>query len=139
MVVSDASIAPDGSRVAFVHRSVDAQERTRTAIWEVAAEGGTPPREITRGPRDSQPRWRPDGGALAFVRGDAKLPPQLFVLDGRGGEARAVTRLPWGTLGAFAWMPDGRRILFSWGAWTRPSRRTRPANASRAAPPRRRA
>ncbi|MFO0894227.1 MAG: S9 family peptidase [Phycisphaerales bacterium] len=114
VVVSDASIAPDGSRVAFVHRSVDAQERTRTAIWEVAAEGGTPPREITRGPRDSQPRWRPDGGALAFVRGDAKLPPQLFVLDGRGGEARAVTRLPWGTLGAFAWMPDGRRILFSW-------------------------
>ncbi len=70
---------------------------------------------MTSGPRDSGPRWSPDGSRLVFARSVEKdgkpQPQQLCVLPMSGGEAWPLTSLPKGA-GAPAWSPDGRRLAF---------------------------
>ena len=97
--VADPQIAPDGSRVAFLRVSVDRQkDQYETAIWIADSDGREPPRRLTAGPRDTAPRWSPDGTRLAFVRAaesDGRVqPPQIFVMPMNGGEGRAVTDIP---------------------------------------------
>src|SRR5262245_35373995 len=79
-----------------------------------ASTGPTPPRALTSGTRDSQPRWSPDGKTLAFVRGMEGKPAQIFLLPMTGGEATQLTRVKGGASQP-RWSPDGRRILFSSG------------------------
>ena len=111
-------MAPDGSRVAFVRVSVNRQkEQYETSIWVAATgAGATAPQPFTSGPRDSNPRWSPDGTRLAFVRAaetEGRVqPPQIYVMIMTGGEPRAVTDIPRGA-GAPAWAPDSKAIAFS--------------------------
>lgn len=58
--------------------------------------------------RLSSPAWRPDGSAVAFLvkRDDAQ---QLYMLQKRGGEARAITSLPNGVT-SFLWAPCGTKV-----------------------------
>ena len=79
--------------------SVDRQkDQYETAIWIADSDGREPPRRLTAGPRDTAPRWSPDGTRLAFVRAaesDGRVqPPQIFVMPMNGGEGRAVTDIP---------------------------------------------
>jgi dipeptidyl aminopeptidase/acylaminoacyl peptidase len=115
--VADPRIAPDGSRIAFTRVSVDTvTDNYRTSLWIIAADGTGPqaPRALTSGPRDTQPRWSPDGRAIAFVRGTEGKPGQLFVLSMEGGEAVQLTRLAGGAATP-AWSPDSRSIAFTSG------------------------
>jgi dipeptidyl aminopeptidase/acylaminoacyl peptidase len=115
--IADPQISPDGSRVAYTRVTVDEEEdEYRTNLWlaDVRSAGAAapPPRQLTFGGRDSQPRWSPDGASLAFVRKpDAKEPGQLQLLPLAGGEARALTTLKGGA-SAPAWSPDGARLAF---------------------------
>ncbi|WP_207456978.1 S9 family peptidase [Herbiconiux sp. SYSU D00978] len=79
-------------------------------LWSVPLDGG-PARRLTRGFRDTSPRFSPDGSLLAFLRAEAGRPPQLHVVDARGGEPVAVTEQKLG-VSAFAWSPDGARLAF---------------------------
>lgn len=111
--VSQPSISPDGTRVAFVVRTADRERDEDTSrIWLADVDGGVV-RPLTAGPADSCPVWSPDGRSLAFVaarRGaDGSGPPQVFVLRLDGGEAGAVTELPLGA-GSPVWSPDGRTL-----------------------------
>ena len=115
--IADPQISPDGQRVAYTQVGVNAEDDAyRTDLWlaDVPAAGrpAVPPRPLTFGGRDSQPRWSPDGGSLAFVRkgADGKN-PQLHVLPLGGGEARALTDLA-GGVSSPAWSPDGTRLAF---------------------------
>ena len=66
--IGDPQISPDGARVAFVRVTVnEKKDNYNTAIWTVATATGET-RQLTNGPRDSSPRWSPDGKFLAFVR-----------------------------------------------------------------------
>src|ERR1051325_7329973 len=82
--IADPQVAPDGSRVAFVRVTVNAKkDGYDTAIWTVSTASGES-RQLTAGPRDSTPRWSPDGKFICFVRSPEKdgrpEPPQLFML-----------------------------------------------------------
>src|SRR5829696_2586184 len=66
--IGDPQVSPDGSRVAFVRVTVnDKKDGYNTAIWTVTTANGET-RQLTNGPRDTTPRWSPDGKYLLFVR-----------------------------------------------------------------------
>ncbi|MFN0087423.1 MAG: S9 family peptidase [Blastocatellia bacterium] len=114
--IADPQISPDGSRVAFVKVWVNQKaDRYDSALWIVPTDG-KPARQLTAGPRDSTPRWSPDGKQLAFIRSAEKegrpQPPQLYLLRLDGGEAQPITEMARGA-GGFEWSPDGRTIVFS--------------------------
>ena len=110
--VQDPQISPDGRAVAFVKVSPDPLDKSyKRNIWLYSLADGAL-RQLTRGDKDSQPRWSPDGAQLAFVsaRGDK---PQVYLLPtaAPGGEARALTSLDNGAHSP-DWSPDGGRIAF---------------------------
>src|SRR5947207_8665366 len=96
--IGDPQISPDGARVAFVRVTVnDKKDGYNTAIWTVSTANGET-RQLTNGPRDSTPRWSPDGKYLVFVRAPERdgrpEPPQLFMRARAGGEPFQLRTLP---------------------------------------------
>src|ERR1700687_2002344 len=117
--IADPQIAPDGSRVAFARVTVSAKkDGYDTAIWSVATRGGEAAQRMTNGPRDTQPRWSPDGKQLAFLRAAEKdgkqqqPPPQIHLLSMTGAEPHAITSLAKG-VSTIAWSPRGDAIAFT--------------------------
>ncbi len=111
--VGGFSVSPDGRRVAYAVSTPDVDANaSRSSIWMVsmdAAAGAAAgePRRITSGEkRDSDPRFSPDGGRLAFLsnRGGSS---QIWVLDLSGGDPVQATNFPT-EVGGFTWSRDGR-------------------------------
>lgn len=109
--LSAPTLHPDGAFavVAVTHPSfaVDAEVGQ---LWRVPLDGGRP-RRITRGFRDTAPKFSPDGTLLAFVRSQPGKPGQLFVAPADGGEPMQVTDQKLG-VGTFEFSDDSRRIVF---------------------------
>jgi dipeptidyl aminopeptidase/acylaminoacyl peptidase len=115
--VADPQVSPDGTTVAFVRVTVNEKEnRYDTSLFLVPASGAAAPRRMTYGTRDTAPRWAPDGKRLVFLRSIEKdgkpQPPQIYLLQMGGGEARALTDAASGA-GNPVWSPDGRQIAFT--------------------------
>ena len=113
--IGDPQVSPDGARVAFVRTTVnDRKDGYNTALWLVETATGQT-RQLTNGPRDTTPRWSPDGKYLVFVRAPEVSgrvePQQLFMLAMSGGEPFQFTTLPRGA-GGPQWSPDGKMIAF---------------------------
>ncbi len=114
-------MSPDGRRVLLVRKGVGRRNGDETGIWVADAEGTRVPRRLTAGPKDSMPRWSPDGRRVAFVRAERGAPPRIMVVPASGGTARELVRMPEGTVRDFAWSPCGGRMAFSFRA-TAPER-----------------
>ena len=88
--ISDPQMSPDGSKVVYVHTTIDYEENDYVKhIWlhDIATGRDT---QFTGGPgKDSNPRWSPSGNKLLFLSSgrqpDSKT--ELFVIYADGGEA----------------------------------------------------
>jgi len=110
--VGDPQPAPDGSRVAYVVTTADAETggKYTSRIWIVPTDGSTPPCPLTTGTaKDTAPRWSPDGTRIAFLSTRAEDTAHLFVLDLRGGDPRQLT-VGCEAVSAPTWSPDGTHI-----------------------------
>jgi dipeptidyl aminopeptidase/acylaminoacyl peptidase len=110
VLVGDAQISSDGTKVTYVQRAMDREKDdyvTNVWLWE---DGAT--RQYTSGDKDSTPRWSPDGRSLAFLsKRDETGKVRLFVLHADGGEALPLTDKEW-DVSSIVWSPDGNRIAF---------------------------
>lgn len=118
--VGRPSVAPDGSRavVEVSHPSFEADSNV-SQLWEVPLDAADARRDaaasrsrrLTRGAGDSSPQFSPDGTVIAFLRA-TDGPPQLAIVDARGGEPLVVTDQKLG-VGEFAWAPDSATIVYT--------------------------
>ncbi|MDX6273821.1 MAG: hypothetical protein QOJ92_1031 [Frankiales bacterium] len=109
------SISPDGRRAVYPLTRIDLEEdEYRSVLWLAELDGSSPPRQLTHGIKDGQPRWSPDGQWIAFTRtlSAEGSKAQLHLLPAGGGDARQVTDVTTG-VGEFAWAPDSRRIAYA--------------------------
>ncbi len=114
-IVEDPRNSPDGKWIAYVHVTLDKLENAyKRNIWLAPTQGGEP-LQLTRGGKDTQPRWSPDGKLLAFVSTrNKKSQVYLLRIAEPGGEARQLTNILNGASSP-AWSPDGTRIAFLGG------------------------
>ncbi len=129
-LAGDTTISPDGSRVAFTVRRVDREKnKTRSAIWLSACDGGDARPFTADGHSDGSPRWSPDGRTLAFVSDRDEDQPQICLIPADGGEARVLTHLEPGGIEELVWSPDGVHLAFTYRAT--PPERTKKARKER--------
>ncbi len=112
--VGSAAMSPDGSRVAYVHTSIDEESNSRhREIWLVDTDGLGDARRITSAAHEAtNPVWHPNGQLLAFQSDRSGTTEPWFLDLAAGGEAFQIE----GVGGAPVFSPDG-----FWIAFTRPT------------------
>ena len=112
--IADPQISPDGKQVVYQVTEITdvAANKKHTHLWLAAADGKTPPRQLTSSEKaDTHPRWSPDGTKILFEsnRGGTG---QLYLLDLKnGGEATKLTSISSGAATGI-WSPDGQHVAF---------------------------
>jgi len=124
------TLSPDGAQACVSLSTYDMKSnKGRTSLWLLSTFGGEPRRLTSGGEKDGEPRWSPDGRAIAFVaRRDKDEEPQVYLIAPDGGEARRVTDIATG-VSAIKWFPDGKRLAFV--SWVWPDTRGEEAQAKR--------
>lgn len=111
--LSAPTLHPAGDRaVVSVVRPDVATNEYVGQLWLVPLGEGSPQR-LTRGHRDTAPRFSPDGRWLAFLRAEpGGGAPQLHVVAADGGEPQRLTEATLGA-GEPRWSPDSRQIAYA--------------------------
>lgn len=110
--VSEPTISPDGSKVAFIRNYRDVMtDRTLGNLWVVNFDGSAL-RPLSSGlHNDSSPAWSPDGSRLAY-RSDKSGKTQLYLRWVDSGEEAMLTNLTEAP-GQPVWSPDGKWLAFT--------------------------
>lgn len=112
--VTEAHIAPNGSRVAVVTERFTPEKfhSTRQTVWLVPRDGGPPERVVSQEADASlsHPAWSPDSKRLLYRVSRGEL-SELVVLDLATGRSTTLQTCADGeTIGTTAWAPDSQRI-----------------------------
>ncbi|MGC3995322.1 MAG: S9 family peptidase [Propionicimonas sp.] len=110
---SAPAVHPDGSHavVSVVRPDLDADAYVGQ-LWRVPLVGDGAPLRITRGFRDTSPKFSPDGRILGFLRAQPDGPPQVALVPAEGGEPVVVTDARLGVC-SFAFSGDGTRLAYT--------------------------
>src|SRR5919199_927830 len=128
-VVGDPQISADGARVLYTVKVTNLEKNKYfTHLW-LSHVGNSAARQFTFGEvSDSSPRWSADDARIAFIRTKDKR-TQIWIAPTDGGEARALTDLPEGSISDLRWSPDGKMLAFAFrptGAdWTKDANKKR--------------
>jgi len=111
--VAEPEFSSNGEYVAYSVTTTNVTADRRTSdLWRIRFDGSERA-QLTQTPEHSewQPRWAPDGSALAFLadRGGDDATTQVWLMPAHGGEARKLTDFPAG-VEDYAWSPDGTRL-----------------------------
>ncbi len=127
------SWSPDGSRVAYVHETVDSAAGNTMEIYVMNADGSNPTRLTVNNAIDYMPSWSPDGSRIAFISNrayeaagyDYSSPCDIYVMKADGTKPTRLTTH--GVDSRIAWSPDGSRIAYSdGGIWVMKADGTNP-------------
>jgi len=112
MLITGATISPDGSRVVFMGTS---------GLYSIDAEGGRPTPLSTDEVLEGWPTFSPDGTQIAYLKGVEGIDyhNQVWVMDADGSDAHQIVaedRIPTRIASGLAWSPAGDRIALGlWG------------------------
>jgi dipeptidyl aminopeptidase/acylaminoacyl peptidase len=117
--ISDPQTNPDGSKIVYVHTSIDYSKNDYVKhLWVHDIDKGKDIQFTYGEGKDSFPRWSPDGDRLLFLSSERQPEKnaQLYVISTSGGEAKLIADLDTGIINP-KWSPDGKTILFSSRVW----------------------
>lgn len=127
---SDWTLSDDGRKALWLKWRADKEKDKHVATLMLSEVPGGDHRALTVGRHDiSQPRFSPGGRLVSFVSsrafpdGAKDLPKnergsQIWALDLRGGEARPLTKVPFGVR-SYQWIDDGTILLTARGRKSR--------------------
>lgn len=109
---TDPQISPDGSRIAYVRRSMDIMtDRPVFNIWIIDTDGNNH-RPLLSGSRSyNSPRWSPQGDRLAYISSVDGRGAQIHVRWMDTGQTALLSNLR-RSPSAISWSPDGGQIAF---------------------------
>jgi len=115
--VEGVACSADGAWIAYTVEGSDLEsDERRSSVWMTDFQGSADLRLTTGAESASDPKFSPDGRYVAFLsEHEANGKSQLHLLDRRGGEAQLLEAVT-GDVGAYAWSPDGTRLVISMSA-----------------------
>ena len=106
--VSDPQPDPTGEQVVFVRHWMDRlEDRARSSLWRVQADGSGLEPITDRDSNASTPRWSPDGERIVYLAGG-----ELRMHWLQTGRDTRIAELP-DSPGALSWSPDGQWLAFT--------------------------
>ncbi len=110
--ISDPRVSPRGGRIVFSLRTTDLDEnKGKTDLWLVRADGTGLRRLTTHPAGDHNPRWTPDGEAVLFLSSRSGS-SQVWRISLDGGEAEQLTDLDLDAENLIL-SPDGKQMAFT--------------------------
>lgn len=109
------TVSPDGAQTAFQFMDHQSGSPASWCIGLIESENGKflrkldLPKHIT----ERRTRWHPSGAFLTQIFYDENGANFLLLPVDGNGESRTISEAGKGKVGAFAWLPDGKQIVYS--------------------------
>ena len=110
--LSDVSISPDGTKIAFVRSVGDYQHDRFVRTLSIIATSGGAIRSLTSAVDSlSSPQWSPPGAQIAYIADGPHRIKQVFSIPVAGGVAKQVTHAA-KSVEQFSYNPKGTLIAY---------------------------